>query len=225
MKRQYGYKLKVLLSDNGGEFKNSKIEAYCQRKGIRQEFTTPHEAHQRGKIERHVGTIKQTIRSLLFQNKVPVRFWDKAALYGCAIWNAVPRKSAAESPMQIFCKKQPRYDKFRIFGAKGYAKIHKKLSVRLKNPRILFLGFPPDTAGFLVFNLESKKLQIVRDIALDELHVINRPSITSPHIPAQKIRRRNNNSTCNNETDQDINQEYFQVEDDNNNTSMTEPTN
>ena len=172
LETQYGYRIKCVLSDNGGEFKNTFLDSFYKQRGIRQELTTPHNPHQRGKVERHVGIIKNTLRALLNAKNVANYFWDKAAIYSTEIWNVLPRNKGGKCPKIIFENKNPRYDKFRIFGAKGYAKTSKKLKMNVKNEKVLFLGFPENSAGFLVFNLLKKKLQIVRDVVLDELNVV-----------------------------------------------------
>ena len=38
---------------------------------------------------------------------------------------------------------------------------------------IIFLGFPEHQAGFMVLDLKTKKLRIVRDIQVDEMQVIH----------------------------------------------------
>jgi transposase InsO family protein len=35
---EFNFKIKKIRSDNGSEFKNSKIEDYCDEKGIKHEF-------------------------------------------------------------------------------------------------------------------------------------------------------------------------------------------
>jgi transposase InsO family protein len=36
---EFDFKIKKVRSDNGSEFKNSKIEDYCDEKGIKHEFS------------------------------------------------------------------------------------------------------------------------------------------------------------------------------------------
>lgn len=42
MKTTFGRPPKIIRSDNGGEFKNKALDAFCKKEGIRQQFTTPH---------------------------------------------------------------------------------------------------------------------------------------------------------------------------------------
>jgi transposase InsO family protein len=39
-KNEFDLKIKKIRSDNGSEFKNSKIEDYCDEKGVKHEFLT-----------------------------------------------------------------------------------------------------------------------------------------------------------------------------------------
>ena len=44
--------VKVLRSDNGGEYRNEEMKRFCTTKLIKQEFTVPHNPEQNGMAER-----------------------------------------------------------------------------------------------------------------------------------------------------------------------------
>lgn len=60
---------RLMLSDCGGEFKNSIVRAVCLRRGIGQIFSRPY--HPLGIIERFNQTIKRPIKKLHVQQKFP----------------------------------------------------------------------------------------------------------------------------------------------------------
>lgn len=51
MKMKYGIDVKVLRSDNGGEYRNAKLES-LQEKWNQKKFTVPHNLEQNGMAER-----------------------------------------------------------------------------------------------------------------------------------------------------------------------------
>ena len=54
-------KFKSMRSDNGTEFKNNIMEAYCKKQKIKQVFSSPYTPQSNGAIERQNGTLKRLI--------------------------------------------------------------------------------------------------------------------------------------------------------------------
>lgn len=70
--------VKVLRSDNGGEYTSDKFTKFCADKGILHEFTVPYCPQQNGVAERLNRTIMEGARSMLYQAKLPLDFWAEA---------------------------------------------------------------------------------------------------------------------------------------------------
>ena len=75
--------MKILRSDNGTEFKNSKMEEFCKYKGIQQQFSASGTPQQNGVVERKNRTLIEAGRTLLEEAKLPTYFWDKAVNTAC----------------------------------------------------------------------------------------------------------------------------------------------
>ena len=65
VQNQIGKKIKVLRSDNGGEYIDSKFVDFCASEGIRREFTVPYTPQQNGVVERKNGAIIGATRAML----------------------------------------------------------------------------------------------------------------------------------------------------------------
>ena len=50
--KESGHKLRMLRTDNGGEFTVAKFTAYCADEGIRRHFSAPYSPQQNGVVER-----------------------------------------------------------------------------------------------------------------------------------------------------------------------------
>ncbi|KAL2092442.1 hypothetical protein ACEWY4_012240 [Coilia grayii] len=72
-----GRKLKVLRTDNGGEYTSKEFEAFLKR-GVRHELTVPKTPEQNGVAERMNRTLVETVRSMLADAKLPQTFWAEA---------------------------------------------------------------------------------------------------------------------------------------------------
>eukprot|EP01018_Ginkgo_biloba_P016798 Gb_10865 [translate_table: standard] len=56
--RQSGYKLRILSSNNGGEYISNEFKDFCKKVGIQKQYTTPYTPQQNGIIERKNRTIQ-----------------------------------------------------------------------------------------------------------------------------------------------------------------------
>ncbi|GJR82378.1 copia protein [Tanacetum coccineum] len=74
IENQLDYKVKVIRSDNGTEFKNSVINQFCEMKGIRREFSVARTPQQNGVAERKNRTLIEAARTMLVDSKLPTTF-------------------------------------------------------------------------------------------------------------------------------------------------------
>lgn len=79
VERQFGKKIKVVRSDNGGEFMCMK--PYFTSEGILHQTSCVYTPQQNGRVERKHRHILNVARSLMFQARVPLRFWGGVCPY------------------------------------------------------------------------------------------------------------------------------------------------
>jgi transposase InsO family protein len=77
-KNEFDFKIKKIRSENGSEFKNSRIEDYCDEKGIKHEFSAKYTPQQNGFVERKNRTLIDMARSMLSEYNVSDSFWAEA---------------------------------------------------------------------------------------------------------------------------------------------------
>uniref|UniRef100_A0AAV1UYK5 Polyprotein n=1 Tax=Peronospora matthiolae TaxID=2874970 RepID=A0AAV1UYK5_9STRA len=65
IKTASGTKIKVLRSENGGEYRNETMNNFCKAKFIKQEFTVPYNPEQNGMAERMNRTLVEMTRCML----------------------------------------------------------------------------------------------------------------------------------------------------------------
>ena len=65
VENQTGKKIKVLRSDNGGEFCEKEFEKFCRECGIARQKTTPYTPQQNGVAERMNRSLMEKARSML----------------------------------------------------------------------------------------------------------------------------------------------------------------
>lgn len=76
--RQSGSQLKIIKTDNGGEFVSRDFNQFCVQKGIKHELTAPYSPQQNGVVERKNRTLVEKARSMLSDSALPNTFWAEA---------------------------------------------------------------------------------------------------------------------------------------------------
>jgi len=70
--------IKVLHSDNGGEYVDKDFSDFCAMEGIRREWTTPYNPEQNVVAERKKRTIVEATRAMLYDQDMPKFLWADA---------------------------------------------------------------------------------------------------------------------------------------------------
>ena len=82
-------KLKKIKSDNGKEFDNTNIEAYCDEVGIKYEVSATYTPKQNGVVERKNRTLITLARTMLDEYNTPEALWAEAINTACFASNHV----------------------------------------------------------------------------------------------------------------------------------------
>nr|GFC39212.1 putative ribonuclease H-like domain-containing protein [Tanacetum cinerariifolium] len=80
-------KVKIIKCDNGGEFRNKKMNDFCSQKEIKREFSNARTPQQNGVAERRNRTLIEAARTMLADAKLPVTFWAEAVNTACYVQN------------------------------------------------------------------------------------------------------------------------------------------
>nr|GEW91684.1 retrovirus-related Pol polyprotein from transposon TNT 1-94 [Tanacetum cinerariifolium] len=109
--------VKIIRSDNEGEFRNKEIDEFCSRKGIKKEFSNARTHQQNGVAEKRNKTLIEAARTMLADAKLPVTFWAKAVNTACYVQNRVlVIKPHNKTPYELFNKRSPAIGFLRPFG-------------------------------------------------------------------------------------------------------------
>uniref|UniRef100_I1NZF4 Integrase catalytic domain-containing protein n=1 Tax=Oryza glaberrima TaxID=4538 RepID=I1NZF4_ORYGL len=90
IERQTKKEVKVLRTDNGGEFCSDAFDDYCRKEGIVRHHTIPYTPQQNGVAERMNRTIISKARCMLSNARMNKRFWAEAANTACYLINRSP---------------------------------------------------------------------------------------------------------------------------------------
>lgn len=145
-KRQSGYQLKCLRTDNGGEFDSHAFNGFCKQRGIIRQYSVAYSPSQNGVAERRNRTLQEMTRAMLKHSRLPLSYWGEAITTANYLHNRLPGKSTSMvTPYERWFNKPPQIQHLRVFGSPAYAHItksklvHTKLSDR--SEKLIFVGY------------------------------------------------------------------------------------
>ncbi|GJS74213.1 ribonuclease H-like domain-containing protein [Tanacetum coccineum] len=102
--------------DNGTEFKNKEMNQFCERKGIKREFSVARTPQQNKVAERKNRTLIEAARTMLADSKLPTTFWVEAVNTACYVKNRVlVTKPHNKTPYELFLGRKPALGFMRPF--------------------------------------------------------------------------------------------------------------
>ena len=87
LKTNYGKKPKVIRSDRGGEYVNSKVQGYLKQEGIQIQYTVAYSPQQNGITERKNRTLMDAARSMLLESSLDECYWAEAVNHANYVQN------------------------------------------------------------------------------------------------------------------------------------------
>jgi transposase InsO family protein len=196
VEKQSGKCIKVLRSDRGKEYNSHEFDKFCEDEGIERQLTVAYSPQQNGVSERKNRTVMEMARSMIKDKGLPNKFWAEAVYTAVYILNRCPTKAVNDkTPIEAWCGKKPSAKHLRVFGSICYIHVpaQKRHKLEDKSIRGIFLGYSTQSKGYRVYNLQTKKLIVSRDVNVDENaswnwneEQVERSNITIP-IPQSDI--------------------------------------
>ncbi|CAO2193121.1 unnamed protein product [Urochloa humidicola] len=165
-----GRKLRVLRTDNGGEFTAAEFASYCADEGVHRHFTTPYTPQQNGVVERRNQTVVAMARALLKQRGTPAIFWAEAVMTAVHILNRSPTKALdGMTPYEAWHGRKPAVGHFRVFGCLVYVKeLNHVGKLDDRSTPGVFIGYPEGVKGYRVLDPVTQRVRVARDVVFDE---------------------------------------------------------
>jgi transposase InsO family protein len=100
-------------SDNVSEFRNTRVEEFCDEKGIKHEFSSKYTPKQNGLVERKSRTLIDMARSILSEYNVSDSFWIEAINTTCYASNRLYcHRFLTKTPYELFIGRKPNISYF-----------------------------------------------------------------------------------------------------------------
>lgn len=167
-KNQKGKNIKILRTDNGKEYDNSKVKELLNRHGIEHQTIVPYNPEQNGRAERENRTIIEAVRTMMAAKNLDKKFWAEAANTAVYIINRSGTSTInGKTPYQLWNSKEFDLKNLKIpFGAEVWFHIPKEKRKKLdvKSEKGIFVGYGETTKGFRIFNPKKNAVTLERDV-------------------------------------------------------------
>ncbi|CAI7735194.1 unnamed protein product [Closterium sp. NIES-54] len=166
--RESGHKVKVIRTDNGGEFIGADFEAVLKKKGIQHQLTVPYNPQQNGVAERFNRTLQEGARTLLGRVGLPDPFWVTALRQVALVKNRVLATVGDKQwvPYTKWYGSSPALNMLRAYGCMVVFHVPKEKRGRFEASWRwgVHLGLAKDHKGWLIWDLTSQQLTVSRDV-------------------------------------------------------------
>jgi hypothetical protein len=164
---QTGKGLKVVRSDRGGEFSSWNFKYFCDKHGIKREYTIPRNPQQNEVVERQNRSVQQMARSM----NIPQTYWVEEIHTIVHILNKYHlRPHSDKNPYELWLGRPASIKHFKVFGRKCYIKNNDE-NIGKYDDRVdegMFLGYAKNSKEYKCYNKRLHKLVYCIDIKVDE---------------------------------------------------------
>ena len=163
--------VKVLRSDNKGEYTSNSFAKFCTEKGISHQLTLPYCPQQVGVAEWMNSTIMEGASSILYHAKLPLEFCAEACSTAVYLHNRNPTTALKDqTPFECLFGRRPDISQLKVFGCVSYVHISdsQRRKLEAKAHKAIFVGYPPGVKGYKLYDLEKKKFVTGQDVQFFE---------------------------------------------------------
>jgi hypothetical protein len=163
-------KIKLIRSNNGGEYTSKELVSFCKEVGIRRELIFPHNPQQNGVVERKHRTIEESVKEMMNDQNLSMFLWGEETMTVVYIQNRSPHRILKNmTPEEAFSRKKPSVEHLRIFGCLIYIHVPKdnKNNLEPSGKKGIFVGYSESSKSYKICVPGQKKVEISRDVTFD----------------------------------------------------------
>lgn len=179
VENQQNRKIKILRTDNGGEFCNVVMDNFLANEGIIHQRTTAYAPEQNGVSERANRTVVEKGRCLLFEAKLEKKFWAEAVHTAVYLKNRCVTSSLVnKTPYEVWYQRKPDLSHVRLFGSPVMVHVPKEQRLKWdkKAKPFILVGYSDTVKGYRVYDPKKNIVTEKRDIIVMEgKHGIENP--------------------------------------------------
>ena len=177
VERQTGKRVKILRSDNGGEYVSGHLKEFLRNCGIQQQTTVPRTPQQNGAGERLNRTLLDKVRSMLIGSGLSQKLWGEAVFTANYVRNRSPTSDLLDkTPEEAYNGHKPSISHLRVFGSKVNVWIPEENRKKL-DPRSwqgILVGYGMGNKGYRVWDPRRQQTFIARSVVINEDNILSK---------------------------------------------------
>jgi hypothetical protein len=164
-------KIKILRSDNRGEYTSKEFVNFYRYVGIKKELTNPYNPQQNGVDERKKRTIMEVVKTMIHDQDLTMCLWVEAAMEIVYVQNRLSHNALGIKTLEeMFTGKKPEVSHLKIFGCLVFIHIPKEKRNKLEpsKKKGIFVGYCEVSKAFRIYIPGHHHIEISRDMTFDE---------------------------------------------------------
>ena len=172
MQNEKGCRISIIKSDHGGEFQNERFDKFCEKHGIKHNFSAPRTPHQNGVVERKNRSLEELTRTLLNETNLPKYFWVDVVSTTYYVLNRVLiQPILKKTPYELFKGRKPNISHLKVFRCKCFISNNEKDNLGKFDSKVdegIFLGYSLHSHAYRVYNRRTMVVEESMHVAFDE---------------------------------------------------------
>jgi transposase InsO family protein len=147
-------KIKILRSENGGEYTSKEFVIFCRDVRMKRELTTPYNPQQNGVAERKNKMITEAVKTMIHDQDLPMCLWEEATMEVVYVQNRLSHSGLGfKTPEEMFIGKKPEVSHLKIFGYLVFIHITKEKRNKLEpsKKKGIFVGYCEVSKAFRIY--------------------------------------------------------------------------
>ena len=223
-----GFKVRLLRSDNGGEYQNQEFESFCVEQKISQRFNPPNTPAANSVSERYNRVLEERARAMLNGSFLPKCLWSVCMQTVTFLYNrSLGPMHSTMTPYELLYGVRPDVSHLRAYGCVTYMYDFSLSRQKLDNTALrgVLVGYDNNSSSYLVYVPSLRSIRrsghcrfnehayyyTAESLALEEIHLeqLNaqsatkaaRSKATAAKLPAAARRKRKPTDTIQPTTD------------------------
>ncbi|KAH9752394.1 retrovirus-related pol polyprotein from transposon RE1 [Citrus sinensis] len=165
--------IRVLHTDNGGEYMSTAIQQFLKSQGSVHQTTCVGTPQQNGVAERKNRHLLEVVRASLIQAHMPLSYWGEALASAAYLINRTPSSSLGfQTPFQVLndAIMSPNVPNLppHVFGCVAFVYLPQQDKLSPRALRCVFVGYALHQKGYRCYHPPSRKIYITMNVVFHE---------------------------------------------------------